>query len=187
LINLTSLERLAAALPSHGELPYQERRRIRQKIAAQSPESLTQLEVMCAQHSLPVWQARFPDNLCPRKLLDEASHQPQKSSLVSEWQLLKTNLDDLFEMGDEFFPAIYAGFAYWAAARDLIGCQPAEPDVSSELEIDPELWSPCFFASLAVAGGAVWESVGQATQRRDYWEWYLLAAIPSCLSPSSST
>lgn len=185
MISLTHLQQLATTLPDHGELPYPERRGIRQEIAAESSEALTSLEATCARHSWPVWQSAFPGNHHPSELLDEALREPQNPRLVDEWQLLKTELDNLFEMGDEFFAPIYAGFACWAIIRDLIGPQPADPDVSGELEIDPESWSPCFFASLAVSGGAVWESVGDPVRRRQYWEWYLLDAIPSCLEPSS--
>jgi hypothetical protein len=177
-----TLQQLAAALPRDGELPYPERRRIRQAIAAQSQDALIRLEANCARHSFPVWEAAVPDDRRPLNLLNEALDRSQNSALTTEWQLLKTSLDDMFELGDDFFPAIYAGFACWAAVRDVIGHIPKEPDVNSEIDIDPELWSPCFFASLAVSRGATWEPGSDPDQRRRYWEWYLINAIPACLS-----
>lgn len=186
MITPTDLQHQADALPEHGEPPYPERRRIRQEIVGQSPAALINLEVLCARRALPVWQNAFPDNHQPEELLDKALREPQPSGLADEWQQLKTDLDNLFEMGEDFFPGIYAGFACWAVVRDLIGCQPAEPDVSGELEVEPDSWSPCFFASLAESGGAVWEPVGDPVKRRDYWQWYLLDAIPSCLPANSS-
>jgi hypothetical protein len=46
--------------------------------------------------------------------------------------------------------------------------------VSHDQDIDPEQWHAAFFASVAEAGGAVWEKgVGSAVRRREFWTWYL--------------
>jgi hypothetical protein len=93
---------------------------------------------------------------------------------LGDWMLgeVKTLLDDKFNLGEPVFKAIYAGFACWAAARSCLhNSEP--PAARSEQELDPEDWDASFFASLAIAGGAVWETSGDPEKRRRFWEWFL--------------
>jgi hypothetical protein len=94
---------------------------------------------------------------------------------------LKTRLDDLFDLGEEAFRAIYSGFACWAAARDVfIGVPAHSPHTSGEKEISPPEWDASFLASLALCGGAAWEEgVGDPVKRRAFL-WFDVA-IPAAV------
>jgi hypothetical protein len=96
--------------------------------------------------------------------------------------LLKTLLDGKFPLGAPYFCAIYAGFACHAAAFEVLyRCEP--PD-AGELDVDPDGWDASFWASLAYAGGAVWEEdVGEPQARRRYWEWFLDGPVAGLGSP----
>ena len=49
-----------------------------------------------------------------------------------------------------------------------------------EIEIDPDEWTACFFASATYCGGASWEQgIGDDLKRREFWEWFLDEAVPS--------
>jgi Immunity protein Imm5 len=176
VIEPAALRRLAGNLPENGELSYRDRRELRAELA---PDALLRLETRCARHALPVWAAASGPDEAPASLMDDALRAPDQPGLDRRLAELKTMLDNLFERGEEFFPAIYAGFACWAVARNATGHRPPEPDVTGELEIDPMSWTPCFLASLAHAGGAVWEDTGDPRRRREYWTWYLLEAVPA--------
>ena len=50
----------------------------------------------------------------------------------------------------------------------------APPSLAAdEIELYPDDWTPAFFASAAVAGGAPWEAGSDAAARRVFWEWWL--------------
>lgn len=169
------LQRLADSLPGNGELAYADRAGIRREL---EPEQLLRLEELCARRVAGIWTARFPGDTRPIDVLEAAL--AARSGLDRELGELRAHLDNAFEHGEEAFPAIYAGNACWAAATDAVGDVGDEPEGDGELEIDPAEWSPCFYASIAEAGGATWEEgVGDSAKRREFWRWYLLEALPS--------
>jgi hypothetical protein len=175
LLDPADLQRLAESLPENGEPAYADRLELRRALDA---ESLLRLEESCARRVAGMWETMFPGDTRPVEVMDAAL--AARSGLEREIGELRTRLDNAFERGDEAFPAIYAGNACWAVARDAVGDVTAIPEGDGELEVDPTEWSPCFYASIAEAGGAVWEDgVGDNTRRRDFWRWYLLEAIPA--------
>ena len=92
---------------------------------------------------------------------------------------LKADLDGKFLLGEASFRAVYAGFSCWATAGEVVS--PADDGLSSaisELDLSPEDWDACFFASLAVSGGATWDRIGDPEARREFWRWYLEEAVP---------
>ena len=179
MVDSALLERLADALPENGELPYSDRFELRRALAAESPEALLRLEASCARRAIPIWTAAFPDDTLPIDVMNAALSEPDNEDLESELGELKTYLDNVFDYGDDYFTANYAGSACWAVARDALGDVTEEPDGDGELQIPPDEWSPCFFASIAEAGGAVWEDVADDAKRREFWRWYLLEALPA--------
>ena len=48
----------------------------------------------------------------------------------------------------------------------------------SEIESDPSNWTPSFYASIAISGGAIWETNNELDRRKNYWLWYLKKALP---------
>jgi hypothetical protein len=111
---------------------------------------------------------------------DRTSDSPRVSS---EFSKVKTYLDNKFPLGQEYFPAIYAGFAAWSVARYILFWDHVKAlRGNTELDISPEDWDPCFYASLAVTGGAVWENICESDTRREFWQWYLTSAIPDAFT-----
>ena len=195
-MELTAFERLIQeafmSIGVDGDLPRAWRLRLRLALidSADNPVDGAQrwvaLEARCARHTWPVWCARFPDDNRPVLLLGEAEAASQSESgrqvALQHFETVKTLLDGLFDLGDEYFDAIYAGFSCWAAARAAL-FQSSDLVAATELEVDPELWDSCFYSSLAASGGATWEDGdGDANLRRRFWEWFLVTALPEAAS-----
>ncbi|WP_236796194.1 Imm5 family immunity protein [Amycolatopsis sp. GM8] len=175
MIDPAVLDRLAESLPENGEPSYADRIAVRRELDA---ESLLRLEESCARRVFPVWEAMFTGDEQPVRVMEAAL--AARSGLARELGELRVHLDSAFDRGDEAFAAIYAGNACWAVARDAVGDVTEVPEGDGELEVDPAEWSPCFYASIAEAGGAVWEEgVGDNEKRRAFWRWYLLEAVPA--------
>jgi hypothetical protein len=180
------LSEARAAIGPDGELPSQWRRRIWQVFVHRmgddaAAQAWGRVQAACAHHAWPIWAATFPDEDGPMAVLTAVAQQVDtgraNGSSDARIRKLKTYLDDKFPLGPEYFAAIYAGFACFAAASDLL--RRREPPDGNELEVDPTEWDACFFGSLAHAGGAVWEEgVGDPAARRAYWEWFLTDPVP---------
>jgi hypothetical protein len=171
-----------AAFGPDGEIPYPLRRGVRRALEAtvgggkEGHHAWATLEMLSARRVVDIWTTRFPLDRRPIELLTTAERHLLGELRVDDGGRMlgeaKTLLDDKFSLGEPVFKAIYAGFACWAAARSsLFHSEP--PAASSEQELDPERWDASFFASLAMAGGAVWEASGDAEKRRRFWEWFL--------------
>lgn len=153
---------------------------------------VAELGLMCAKRAWPVWRAKFPSESRPIDLAESAiSGITEGGTSVArfrgEFISVKTYLDNKFLLGPEYFSAIYAGFACWAVARDVLsGRHSGTVRGDNELEISPEEWDPCFMASLAVTGGAVWEG-DQKPDIREFWVWYLTAAVPQAFGLAAAS
>ena len=185
--------RALRSIPGSGELPRSARLKVRETLEA----SLRQrgmrsgliwptLEITSARKVLSVWESTFPSDDEPASLLDAAEAHLQGSGTgeLSRDRLsrFKTDLDGKLALGEDFFASTYSGFAAWSAAGVALLGDSREPG-DSELDIDPELWDASFYASLAYCGGAVWEEgVGDRQKRREFWEWFLVEAIPLAMS-----
>jgi hypothetical protein len=184
-----------------GELPLIARRKLRASLVALLPsdgDSLTfaaelglacaELGLACAKRAWPVWRTAFPSESRPMDLAEAAvsSAQEEKASGPedkSELMRVKTYLDNKLLLGQEYLPAVYAGFASWAVTRDVLSWDhPKVTQRDTEIEISPDEWDPCFLASLAIAGGATWEGAGNSDTRREFWYWYLTAAVPQAFT-----
>ncbi len=175
------------AIGPDGELPYPWRKRIWAAFIDQLGSDLgirawSAVQVACAHRVRPVWHSTFPQEEEPMIILRAAEEGMasgvDQSGLESQFGSLKAFLDDKLTLGQEYFAGIYAGFACLAAAREVV-YRREPPDISSELELDPDEWDASFYASLAEAGGAVWEEgVGDAEARRKYWKWFLEDPVP---------
>ncbi|UQS24842.1 immunity protein Imm5 [Amycolatopsis thermalba] len=171
-LDTDTLARLADALPADGELPYADRRALHAGLG----EALPRLELLCAERVQPIWDAAFPGDDRPRRLLGAARSGPADGSLKQAVRDVHTHLDNLSLRGGT---AVSAGLAAWAVARNLVFGRPGEPgDVDGEIDLDPDDWSPCFYAASAAAGGPVWLDGSDPVARREFWRWYLLEAVP---------
>jgi hypothetical protein len=166
------------------------RRQLREDLIARMPDGkhalrfIAALGLACAKRVWPVWQSTFPVGSRPMNLAEAAVSGLNKRNVhavLTERELaaVKTDLDNKLLLGPEYFRAIFAGFACWAVTRDVLSWnnRRAVPG-DNELQVPPEDWDPCFFASLAVTGKAVWEGGEGSDMRREFWNWYLTSAIP---------
>jgi hypothetical protein len=174
------LQRIADGLPDSGEPSYADRTRVRAGVAADGVAPLLRLEQLCARRAYPAWQALFPDDDEPMRLLERALAGPADADLPRALNALNTKLDDVLGDGPDAFTATYAGFACLTGARHAVdGEIHDQPSERGEIEVSPLEWAPCFLASLVAAGGATWEDDTDTEARRAYWRWYLLEAVPS--------
>ncbi|HEV2216185.1 MAG TPA: Imm5 family immunity protein [Candidatus Dormibacteraeota bacterium] len=180
-----------------GELPLASRRRLIDNLDAHLAGELgrrsfhVSLGLNCAKRSWPVWQSRFPAEPKPMQMAESAvsgllTDARGDTVTIRELGRLKTELDNKFLLGERFFTAVYGGFAAWAVVRDVLDTGHAlVDDAASEFQTDAESWAPCFFASLAISGGATWEDSGDSARRRRFWVWYLQSAIPDTFAQAS--
>jgi hypothetical protein len=174
------LQQIADNLPDNGEPTYADRTRVRADVAAGDQAALLRLEELCARRAYPAWQAMFPDDDEPMRLLERALRSPADADLPRALNALNTKLDDVLGEGPEAFTATYAGFACMTGARHAVeGEIHDQPSDQGEIEVSPLEWAPDFLASLVAAGGATWEEGTDTEARKAYWRWYLLEAVPS--------
>jgi hypothetical protein len=102
----------------------------------------------------------------------------------TELMRVRAHLENRLPLGIENIPAVMAGFACWAVARDVLSWnhRPEANRGATEREISPDEWDPSFFASLAITGEATWEGAGKSDIRREFWYWYLTSAVPEAFA-----
>jgi hypothetical protein len=146
-------------------------------------------EILAAKTAVPIWEAAFPLEDMPVKLLYEAEKQllhPEAITIPKEnmWAL-RAYLDEKLYLDEEDSPSVYAGFTCWMAAGNVILGVEVSPNCKPETELDMEEWDASFHASLPYSGGAIWaetDVVNGPIKRREYWEWFLREAIPQAVS-----
>jgi Immunity protein Imm5 len=173
-----------------GELPLTVRRKLKEDLIAVLPSGrhalafVATLGLTCAKYAWPVWRTKFPSESGPMDLAEAAVSSARGESASGAWtqrQLmrLRAHLESKLLLGQDYFPAVYAGFASWAVTRDVLSWgYPRAAQRGTEAEISPDEWDPCFLASMAITGGATWEGTGRSDTRREFWSWYLTAAVP---------
>lgn len=179
-----------------GELPLAARRRLADQLVHRldnfrAVRFRAILGLTCAKKVWPIWRSVFltdswPMDFAESTLTNLESRQEARAMDSRQLMEIKTYLDEKFLLGDEYFPAVYAGFASWAVARDILARNRNPIIGDSELQIPPDEWEPCFLASLALTGGATWERIGRSESRREFWEWYLTSAVPNAFTVASS-
>lgn len=177
-----------AAITGNGDLPLPIRDRLKELVRRLSSNEQAfahvwaQLQVKSARHVRSIWLDRFPQDAEPILFAEQCFEHRLDAERTSDRRGLadlRTELDNKLLLGEGYFPAVYAGFAAWAAARDILAGPRPTGLGGSEFTVDPLDWDACFLASIAVAGAATWEANGGDTRRRrGYWEWYLSEAIP---------
>jgi Immunity protein Imm5 len=184
---LTISSALVSQIADDGELKHPLRRRLHYDIegllAMDCWDSYLLLSKSCALKAWPVWRERYSEDLpFATPLAGSTPENPELMLTDDEAELgqLASFLDDIMGEGPEAFPAGSAGLSCWAVNRDHIAQVFLSPPNLSEAEIYPEDWEASLYASMAVAGGPVWEESGDVARRRDFWTWYLMEAVPRC-------
>jgi hypothetical protein len=146
-------------------------------------------EIIAAKKVLPIWEAAFPSDDMPAKMLYAAAKQLLQAGAITisekDMWVFRTHLDGISLPDEEDFSPLYAGHACWTAASKVLLGIGIWPDCDPETALDIELWDASFFASTAYSGGAVWaetDVVRGPIKRREYWEWFLLQAIPQAVA-----
>jgi hypothetical protein len=184
----TDLARARQAIDESGELPWQVRWPIRQRLLAAG--AWQPVELTSARHVLPVWSASYSERL-PFDVIylaelaasDPSAHERLEMAMTDLAILIDVHIDEA--NGDPILLAsVIAGWAAMCAGASVLGRNDDAPP--NELDGDPYAWSGSFAASVAAAGGATWEiGVGSPARRRAYWLWWLDEAIPDALAPVS--
>lgn len=133
---------------------------------------------------LPVWDAAFSEDNAPQHLLEVANaiiagdigHKQAKAGWNENW----TYFDDLAYDNEALQPAVMVGYA--ANQLMLVAMQdeqfPAAPDpeLVTDQELEPRDFDPALLASIAAAGGAIWEAKTNKKARRAFWNWWVASA-----------
>ncbi|HSE15781.1 MAG TPA: Imm5 family immunity protein [Pyrinomonadaceae bacterium] len=182
-----TIRELIDSIDENGELPLVKRYALRDLL---KQDRWYMLESISAHKVQNIWERQFPSDRFPTELLriaDSSLIEANDAGLLG--QMLsesKAALADKLLLGQEYFCAVYAGFASWAAARNVVYGSPIISDASSEIDIDPDEWDASFYASLAWSGGAVWEQVADSDKRKEFWIWFINDALPQALSYAGS-
>lgn len=144
----------------------------------------TRLDLLSAEKVLPLWDARFPRNDLPKRLL---ANVPSALDRVEGehhlWLLLRRAQEQCEAMhasaGDG------ANLIGYAAIRVL-------DRACSDLDFDPQHFDPqlhdsdviatyndaSFLAAAAASGGYPWRADSDSGRRLAFWEWWLQVAVP---------
>jgi hypothetical protein len=142
-----------------------------------------------AMDVLPLWERHRTGDRRPRAMLEA----------LDEYLAGRIDFDRAQAVSDEFnvdlenegstSSHLSAGFAALCALNTpLFEAEMQGPYVhcASDADLDPWGWDAGLAASIAAAGGAVSDNLGDAARRRLFWERYLVAAcdVTSLLVPS---
>ncbi|MBO0799475.1 MAG: hypothetical protein J2P31_11700 [Blastocatellia bacterium] len=179
-------------IDSGGELPFVARGQLARELRGSlnglsgADSFLVRVGLECARFSWHVWGRKFPGendiiDTAVKAVDGIADEGKADEGVVAELGGLLAHLHGKFELGDEYFAGIYAGYAAWAVVRDAVSLGQGEDPLASsgpELEVNSDDWEPCFFSSLAIVGGSTWDGFDNPDARRGFWKWYLTSAVP---------
>jgi Immunity protein Imm5 len=145
------------------------------------------LAILCARKCAGYWTGSGSEIELP-PVLDFAEGCLREGRMFAELQDVAENIhvevDNVLCLAQSDFRASYAGFAAVAAARTVVRDEILEDSMEGELVVAVANWGSAFWASCALAGGAVWEDDMDTDDeaRRRFWLWYLDTAVPSALT-----
>lgn len=148
----------------------------------------TLLTIKTTQHVLPLWKSAFPNNDTPDLLLEKArqvlsgkySREVAFQEVGEAWSYMDSFLFGLTETDQA---VAIVGYASVKAVAIAVEDEPIDAayvnlDLTDE-EIDAYDHDGAFEACLAYAGGPPWRPESSSDKRREFWEWWLLEAVPS--------
>jgi len=127
----------------------------------------TKLARFCVQKVLALWDEVWPYDDGPRQMLITADQYLNGAiDYDVAWERKNTYWSKLDNL-------IYEG-------NHLTIVNPQDPDENIRDEsLDPYQWDASLYASAAYAGGFAWEEQSNKLRRREFWQWYLIEAVPS--------
>ena len=145
----------------------------------------TRLAHRCASQVLPIWYQAFQGDNNPERMLTTAQRYLRGDiSWDAAWEIKNrswSKLDDLINEG-KHLNAVYTGYSaanvITTALSDERFALPEVKAAQLDDDLDPYEWDASFCASIAYANGAPWDDQSNKERRREFWKWYLSAAIP---------
>jgi hypothetical protein len=146
----------------------------------------TKLARLCVQKVLALWDEVWPYDDGPRQMLITADQYLNGAiDYDVAWERKNTywsKLDNLIYEGNHL-TIVNVGFAAvkvvtTALVDEIFDPQDPEENISDE-SLDPYQWDASLYASAAYAGGFAWEEQSDKLRRREFWQWYLIEAVPS--------
>ena len=177
-------------IDSNGELPSFCRKQIHELIENLSLKEhqdagyyrRAKLAIGCAYSCLKYLEVYPSAKSEAQNVIEKSILSLQNKFNMKELELINSRLytdsENLFGQDEPNFKAIYSSFACVAAANTVLYDVDFAAMGITEKESDPSDWDASFYASLAHSGGAIWEDVGDADNRKNFWLWYLDKAIP---------
>lgn len=145
------------------------------------------LAILTAEYVLPLWQDAVLTDILPKLVLEAARQHLQGTlDLGSATQVAGNAWEKLERYGQVSTAAIssqafHAGQAAVEALFATLGRPPFDNvqlnEDDTDAALDPWCSDPALWAVTAYAGG-VWDQQSDANKRREFWEWWLMEAIP---------
>lgn len=180
--------------PRHELLPFYRRgiyNSIGPRSHTQTRRVRTMLDLLTARRVLPLWQKERPNDPWAERLLatsegvllgkvtvEEARAEGDEA--WNQWEAMDTDPEqpNYEDFSIHTFGAISAAIeALFAASRRCRFDGGLITNQDTDANIDPWSSDTAKWASTAYAG-AVWESDSDPIKRKEFWEWWLLEAIP---------
>jgi hypothetical protein len=180
-------------IDARGELPAEQRGELFGLLealsAAEHPRAgflrRARSELLCARRVLPLLASRTVEYGRCVEVLQNAMQalrgQFAMETLRSQNGALHTQVIDMLQEGEDAYRRVYAGMAVFAAVNAVLFDVDLQAASAPDLEVPPDEWTACFYASLVDAGAACWEDLTKSddAKRRAFWIDYLHEVIPT--------
>jgi hypothetical protein len=146
------------------------------------------LAIIAAQRALPSWHRTRPNDTRVEQLIDLAITQvrravaddPAIEKAAEAWNWLLNDYGDRTEelALDAEFAMAASLEAVWISLGSDRFLDVTIDETTTDADLDPWCSDAAMYAAVALSG-PVWEEDSSTEQRLEYWEWWLLEAIPN--------
>lgn len=189
--------RVMLASERAGDLPLALRRRLWAALGPLDTEGRkrrARLAIASARHVLPAWDAAYPGDGTPERLLALAeaviAGSADEVSCARYRALALSHFDSLSSLAAAPI-VVAAGYAAAQALAAALFDEAFDPEridpAVSDNELDPMERDASYLAAVVSAGGPPWHSSTSAARRRAFWEWWLHEAVPAAWSADETT
>lgn len=153
-------------------------------------ERLVVLDILCVQKVQPIWNAVFPGDEGPKRMMKLALDVFfGKIEPVSANRQLATFYADVIDSRDylpEHFPAMFVGLAATGIVSTALASDLPNPeDAIDDDDLDPDGLSASSAAAYAACGGLPGSEQMDADKLRAFWLWYLDEAVDRAIATVS--
>ncbi|WP_299979430.1 Imm5 family immunity protein [uncultured Pseudoteredinibacter sp.] len=140
------------------------------------------IALACAYKTLPIWEGCYDVDGTARNILSLsiqclAGEEPLEE-LKIQAERFETIVNNIMCSSEDNIVASYAGFSCLSAFETVVYDYDFSMEAKTEKDCTPECWDACFNSSLAISGGATWESVVlNESARKEFLLWYLKVAL----------